>query len=174
MNHAHITQTQGVTKKRSIFLRVWENDPDDPEDDGATHYYCKVGRLEIEGTIYYGGVSDIKAVVRRILKAAEELPYNVARAVDAVVSYLVTGVQIGLTTVAAAAGVDYNEKEGLTFKVEMFYNDAGGWAVEVRAVHVRGNGRHLLKRRTVLSQVTAEALHKVVAKVVRQAYNASV
>ncbi len=165
-------QNTGVVKKRSIFLRVWESDPDDPEDDGATHYYCRVGRLEIEGSVYYGGVGDVKAVVRRILKGAEALPDNVARAVDAVVSYLVTGVQLGLTTVAASAGVDYNEREGLTFTVEMFYDDNGGWAVEVRAVIARGNGRHRVKKRTVLRQVTAEALHKVVARVVKQAYNA--
>jgi hypothetical protein len=166
------TQNTGVTKKRSVFLRVWESDPYDPEDDGRTHYYARVGRLEIEGWLYGADREGVKEFLGRVLKAEAALPEQIVRAVDLMVNYLTTGVQLGLTTVAASAGYDYNESEGLSFKVEMFYDDNTGWAVEVKAVHVRHSGRHILKKRVSLRPVTAEALRKVVAKVVRQAYNA--
>jgi len=162
-------QNTGVSKKTRVFLKVWEWD----EEDDRTHYYARAGKLEIEGWAYYMDRDDVKELVRRILKAEKPLPDNVARAVDAVVNYLATGaVQLGLTTVAASAGYDYNEREGLTFTVEMFYNDNGGWTVEVRAVATLHNGRHIVSKRATLKSVTAEALGKVVAKVVRRAYNA--
>jgi len=163
------TQNTGVSQKRKVFLRVWEWD----EEDDRTHYYARAGRLEIEGWAYYMDRDDVKELVRRILKAERPLPDNVARAVDAVVSYLATGaVQLGLTTVAASAGYEYNEREGLTFTVEMFYDDNGGWTVEVRAVVILSNGRHIVSKRTTLKSVTAEALHKIMARVVKRAYNA--
>jgi len=159
------TQNTGVSQKRKVFLRVWEWD----EEDDRTHYYARAGRLEIEGWAYYMDRDDVKELVRRILKAERPLPDNVARAVDAVVSYLATGaVQLGLTTVAASAGY-----EGLTFTVEMFYDDNGGWTVEVRAVVILSNGRHIVSKRTTLKSVTVEALRKIIEKAVRQAYNSS-
>jgi hypothetical protein len=168
------TQNTGVPKKRSVFLRVWEADEYEPESDGRTHYYAKVGRtLDIEGWVYYGDRGDIKNLVRRVLKAEAPLPEKVAKAVDSMAGYLAMMVtQLGSTTAAASAGFDYNESEGLSFTVEMFYGDDGRWAVEVRAVNVRHNGRHILTKRTALSQVTTEALRKIIERVVRQAYNA--
>jgi hypothetical protein len=164
------TQKIGFTQKRRVFLRVWESEP---EDDGKTHYHARVGKLEIEGWVYQADRGDIKELVKRALKGAEELPERVAKAVDSVVNHLITVIQLGSTTAAAHAGFDFNENEGLSFTVEMFYGDNGVWTVEVRAVHLRYNGRHILTKRTTLSQVTTEALRGLVARVVRQAYNAS-
>jgi hypothetical protein len=163
------TQNTRVSQKRRIFLRVWE-----PEEEGdRTHYYAKAGRLEIEGWVYYGGRDDVKEVVRRALKAEGVMPEQIEKAVDLVVNYLTAGaVQLGLTTVAASAGYDYNESEGLTFTVEMFYGDDGRWTVEIRVVNDRHNGRHILKKSVTMDQVTTEALRKIVGRVVRQAYNA--
>jgi hypothetical protein len=166
------TQNTGVSQKRRVFLRVWERDEYDPEDDGRTHYYAKAGRLVIEGWLYYADREDVKVVLGRILEAGEPLPDVVAKAVDSVVNHLVTVVQLGSTTAAAHAGFD-REGDGLSFTVEMFYDDAnGGWVMDVRAVRMRHDGRHILSKRVKFIQVTAEALRKAVEKVVRQAYNA--
>jgi hypothetical protein len=161
-------QNTGTSQKRRIFLRVWEPEDDDPE--GRTDYYARIGRLEIEGWLYGADRDDVKKFLKRVLKAEVPLSEQIENAVNSVVSYLVAGVQLGLTMVAAAGGVDYNEREGLTFKVEMFYDD-DRWYVEVRAVHVRLSGRHVLTKRATLKHVTAEGLRKIVAKVVRIAYN---
>ena len=166
------TQNPGVVKKRSVFLRVWEADEYDSEDDGRTHYYARVGTMEIEGWLYHAERGDVKELVRRALKAKEPLPEGAVKAVDLVVGYLTAVVQLGSTTAAASAGFDYNDNEGLTFTVEMIYGDDGRWGVVVRAVNARSNGRHMLERRVVLSQVTAEAIRKVVERTARQAYNA--
>jgi hypothetical protein len=164
------TQKIGFTQKKRVFLRVWESEP---EDDGRTHYHARVGKLEIEGWLYYGDREDIKELVRRALKGAEELPERISKAVDSVVNHLVTVIQLGSTTAAAHAGFDIGgENMGLSFTVEMFYGD-NNWTVEVRAVHQTRNGRHILSKRTTLSRVTTEALRGLVARVVRQAYNAS-
>jgi hypothetical protein len=168
------TQNTGVPKRRRIFLRIWESDPDDPEDDGRTYYYAKIGKtLTIEGWVAYGDSGGVKEALRRILKAEAPLPDEVAKAVDSAVNHLVTALELGSTVAAASAGFDYNKDEGLVFTAELFYGDDGRWAVEVRAVNTRFNGSHRLSKRAALNQVTAEALRKVVAKVVRQAYNSS-
>ena len=159
----------GVPQKRRIFLRVWEPEDDDPE--GRTDYYARIGRLEIEGWLYGADREMVKEVLKRALKAEKPVPDNVARMVELVVNYLVAGVQLGLTTVAAAAG--YDDKDGgMNIKVEMFYNDEGGWVVEVRAIYERSMGGAIVKKRVGLRRVTPEALRKVVERVVRQAYNA--
>jgi hypothetical protein len=163
-------QNQGVSQKRRIFLRVWEPDDDDPE--GRTDYYAKAGRLEIEGWLY--GVmdsDDVKEVVKRALEAKDALPEDMAKAVDLAVNYLVAGVQLGLTVVAAAVGND-DKGGGWNIKVEMFYNDDGRWAVDVRALYEKHPYGAIVKRRVLLAQVTGEALRKVVERVVRVAYNA--
>jgi len=159
----------GVPQKRRVFLRVWEPEDDDPE--GRVDYYARIGRLEIEGWLYGGDRDDVKEVVRRALKAEDALPEDVAKAVDLVVNYLAAGVQLGLTVVAAAAGSD-SKDGGVNIRAEMFYNDEGGWVVEVRTVYERPTGVAIVKKRVGLRQVTAEALREVVAKVVRHAYNA--
>jgi hypothetical protein len=165
------TKTQtGVSQKRRIFLRVWEPEVDDPE--GRTDYYAKVGRLEIEGWLYGADREDVKETVRRALKAENALPEDMAKAVDLAVNYLVAGVQLGLTVVAAAVGNDYKDDNGWNIKVEMFYNDAGRWVVEVRALYEDRFYGAIVKRRAILAQVTAEALRKIVERVARVAYNA--
>jgi len=167
------TQNTGVIKKRSVFLRVWEADEYDPEDDGRTHYHARVGKgFDIEGWVYDADRDYINKLVRRILKAEAPLPEKVVKAVDSIASYLVMVYQLGSTANAASAGFEYNEREGLFFTAELFYGDDGRWGLEVRAVHARDNGRHILTKRVVLSQVTAEALRKVIERTVRQAYNA--
>ena len=162
------TQNTGVPQKRSIFLRVWE-----PEDDieGRTDYYAKAGRLEIEGWLYGADRDDVKEVVKRALDARDDLPEDMAKAVDLAVSYLVSGVQLGLTVVAAAVGNDKDDK-GWNIKVEMFYNDDGRWAVEVRVLYEARPYGAIAKRRALLAQVTPEALRKLVERVARIAYNA--
>ena len=100
------SQTQ--TPKRRIFLRVWE--PEDDDVDGRTHYYARVGRLEVEGWGLYVDRDDIKNLLRRVLKAEEPLPEKMLKAVDSVVAYLTTVIQLGSTTAAAHAGFDYNER----------------------------------------------------------------
>jgi hypothetical protein len=168
------TQNTGVPKKRRIFLRIWESDPDDPEDDGRTYYHAKIGRtFEIEGWGYYGDSGGVKEALKRMLKAEAPLPDKVAKAVDSAVNHLVTAIQLGSTVAAASAGFDYNEREGLVFTAELYYGDDGRWAVEVRAINTRHNGMHRLVKRAALSQVTAEALRKIIEKAVRQAYNSS-
>jgi hypothetical protein len=171
MAHA---QNTGVPKKRRIFLRVWESNEYDPEDDGRTYYHAKIGRtFEIEGWVYYGDSGGVKEALRRILKAEAPLPDKMAKAVDSAVNHLVTALELGSTVAAASAGFDYSEREGLVFTVELFYGDDGRWAVEVRAVNTRHNGTHRLSKRAALNQVTAEALRKIIEKAVRQAYNSS-
>jgi hypothetical protein len=163
----------GVPQKTRIFLRVWEPDEDDPE--GRTDYYAKVGRLEIEGWLYgdYGDAKEtVKDTLKRALKAEDALPEDVAKAVNLVVGYLVAGVQAGLTVVAAAAGNDDKEAGGWNIKAEMFYNDEGGWVVEVKALYEKRLYGAIVKKRVGLRHVTAEALRKVVERVVRVAYNA--
>jgi alpha-D-ribose 1-methylphosphonate 5-phosphate C-P lyase len=157
----------GVPQKRRIFLRVWEPEDDDP--DCRIDYYAKIGKVEIEGWLYGADRDDVEEVVKRAVKAGDALPEDVSKAVDMVVNYLVAGVQLGLTVVAAAAGHD---DSGLNFRVEMFYNDDGRWTVEVRALFERTSGVAVVKRRAVLTQMTAETLRKVVERVVRIAYNA--
>jgi hypothetical protein len=171
MAHA---QNSGVVKKRSVFLRVWEPDEYDPEDDGVTHYHARVGRtLEIEGTIYYAADrEDVKSLVSRILKAEDPIPESALKAVDAVVNYLITVVQLGSTAAAASAGFDRNGREGLTFTTEVFYGDDGSWHIQVRAVNATGSGRHILTKRAALGRVDAEALRKIIVSLVRRAHNA--
>jgi hypothetical protein len=166
------TQNTGVPKKQ-LFLRIWESDPYDPEDDGRTYYHAKIGRtLEIEGWLY-GDRDNVKELLRRMLKAETPLPDKVTKAVDSAVNHLVTALQLGSSIIAASAGFDYNEREGLVFTAELYYGDDGRWAVEVRVVNTRHDGRHILSKRAVLSQVTVEALRKIIEKAVRRAYNAT-
>jgi hypothetical protein len=164
-------QNQGVSPKRRIFLRVWE--PDDDDLLGRTNYYAKVGRLEIEGWLY-GGMDrdDVKEVVKRALKAEDALPEDMAKAVDLAVNYLVAGVQLGLTVVAAAVGNDDKDNNGWNIKVEMFYNDDGRWAVDVRIIYEKWPYGAIVKRRALLAQVTPEALYRLIERVARVAYNA--
>jgi hypothetical protein len=163
-------QNQGVSPKRRIFLRVWE--PDDDDLEGRTDYYVRAGRLEIEGWLY-GGMDrdDVKEVVKRALEAKDALPEDMAKAVDLAVNYLVAGTQF-LTVVAAAVGNDDKDDNGWNIKVEMFYNDDGRWAVEVRALYEKRPYGAIVKRRALLAQVTPEALRKLVERVARVAYNA--
>jgi len=165
------TQNTGAVKKRRIFLTVWGHD-DIEESDGRTYYHARIGSLEVEGWAYYADRDDIKKLLEKALKAQEPLPEKVEKAIDSIVNHLVTVVQLGSSTAAAHAGFDYNEREGISFTAEMFSNDDGRWGVEVRVVNDRYNGMIRLVKRVGLREVSAEALRRVVAKVVRQAYNA--
>jgi hypothetical protein len=79
---------------------------------------------------------------------------------------------MGLTVVAAAVGHDDQDDNGWNIKVEMFYNDDGRWVIEARTLYEKRPYGAIVKRRAILAQVTAEALRKVVERVVRVAYNA--
>ncbi|CAG25660.1 hypothetical protein PyrSV_gp41 [Pyrobaculum spherical virus] len=165
------TQNTGAVKKRRIFLNVWGHDEFE-ENDGRTYYHARIGKLEVEGWAYYADRADIKKLLEKALKAQEPLPEKVEKAIDSIVNHLIAVVQLGSTTAAAHAGFDYNEREGISFTAEMFYDDNGGWGMEVRVVNNRYNGMIRLVKRVRLKEVSTEAIRKVVAKVVRQAYNA--
>jgi len=91
-------------------------------------------------------------------------------AIESVVNHLVTVIRLGATSAAASAGFDCGPDMGITFVVEMTYGDDGNWYTEIRSVH-QHNGWHRVVKRTILSEVTADALRKVIAEVVRVAYN---
>jgi hypothetical protein len=166
---------EGPTKKRvHLKVRVGEE---------HTEYTASYDGLEFEG-VTMGGKDDVKAVVRRMIRAVNEPPDSVVKAVILVVNHVASTVNHGAKMTWGGLAVEFGDDERLKLGVSLHYTDdddseeSEGWAGELVATFSGYDGImvdsfHKVQMSVSLGvQIDYIKLYRDLLRIARHAYNA--
>jgi len=148
-----------------------------------TEYVASYERIQIEG-ITMGDKNDVRDVVRRIVRAANEPPEGVAKAAIRVVDYIASAVNSGAKVAWGGMAVEFGDDERLKLGVSIHNivvddpEDLGGWSGEVVASFDGYDGfmvesfHKVVKRVLFGDEVDVVRLYRELLGVARHAYNA--
>jgi hypothetical protein len=174
MVRSKITPEEGPTKKK-VFLKV--------RAGGAETEYTAVYKdLEIGG-LTRGGRSDVKKVLRRIIRAYNDLPEDVVRAAITVINHILSAVNLGVKEAWGGVSVEVGDNDKLTLRISLYHyidneRDESGWAGEIKASFIGYDGLFADSSHTVIKRVNygedidAMSLYRELIRVARHAYNA--
>jgi hypothetical protein len=167
-------QENGPRKKR-IFFKV-------KVGGEYTEYIAVWDGLEIEG-VTMGDKNDVKDVVRRIIRARNELPDSIIKAAIMVTNHISSAVNSRVWEAWAGVGVEFGDDERLKLSASLYYYidddaDEAGWAGEVVATFSGYDGLMVDATHRVVDKVDfgesldVVGLYRLLLRVARHAYNA--
>jgi hypothetical protein len=166
---------EGPTKKK-VFLKVRVGEE-------HTEYTAAYDGLKFEG-VTMGDKDDVKAVVRRMIRAVNELPDSVVKAAILVVNHVASTVSHGAKMTWGGLAVEFGDDERLKLGASLSYivdddpEEPEGWVGELMATFSGYDGImvdsfHKVQMSVSLGvQIDYIRLYRDLLRIARHAYNA--
>ena len=143
----------------------------------GTYYRAVAHDFEISGFTTSRTKAVVERIVRRSIEMPKEVPPNVAMAADKLVDYVAATVdQFGSDYASVSVAVRAGEAKMVLTVYLTYYSDdkISEWRGGVEASVEWDNGKrvvkHVVKKRVVLSNVSAFAIYRQLLDVARRAY----